>query len=1096
MKKIISLSFLLVSFLAISQDKIPYIDYDEIVAEVSKLAIDKDYDKVLESLNKISKNDSTYCSVLTSKSYYLIQQEKYNEAIAITNEGLDLDCDSGSKLFFTMNKGVSLESLERYNEAIEVYDKGLELFPASDKLWYNKASCYKNLGDIPKTIEAYQKAITLNPLHRNAHLFLGNICYEQNLTTQALMCYNMALMVEPDSERAFALLKYVNQAISDKNENEPDDDLVVSEDDEAFEDIDLILDNRIALNNKYKVDHPIDIALVKQNHAMLEQLEDFEGNGDFWDKRYVPIYKWIKQNEQFDNFIYTIVYSIKNEKFKKIVGKKTDDITSFIAGVISQSYDVFSPQSKMVDGTEKDINYYYADGRIQGEGEITNKTITGNWIYYNENGKITGKGSYDNNSERHGKWSWYHDNGKLKETAHFKNGVINGKNELWYDNGKPNISTTITDGKFEGEYLYYLPSGALKQKKYYKVDELDGKYLAYFNVGEAITEFDVDYKEGKIENNVVEFYANGDVYSNIEFKNGERNGLETQYYWNKQKSLEANYADNALNGSYVKYHSNGQISEQGQSVDGFFDGNWKTYYQDGTLESEIEYDEGKLTGIYKINDTDGKPYNEFEYRRGEIISYKYFDKEGNVLTENRKKGGEFYFKGFHANGNIMSEGQYDIKGGKMGEWKFFDKNGVLTDDGEYKDNLTIGTHNTYYTTGEISSVSEYDEGNLTGYYKAFHVNGNLETQGWYKDGNQHGEWRFYHINGVLKDVSFYHKGQAHGKEEIYGTNGDLMKEIHYNYGTITKEVLYNPNKEIHQITDKANAKQNYTLVIKHFNGNKEVELDFVNGLKHGSYKNYDFDGNLYITGSYVNDAQNGEWIWRYPNGDIKYKQTYLNGSEDGKAIRYYENGQIEDDSNYEYGLQHGEWVSYFEDGTIDTKTTYIKGNQHGRKEFYSQTGKFQLVRFYNHGTLIGYSYLDTSGKEKEMIPITKETAKIEAFYQNGKPSRTMEYKNGQITGTYKAYYFDGTLENELKYKNGEYHGDYVDYYKDGTIKNKYNYYFGALEGLAVHNYPNGKPKDVANYKTDEMHGSRKYYNESGQLTKTETYFNGSVSKTE
>jgi hypothetical protein len=32
------------------------------------------------------------------------------------------------------------------------------------------------------------------------------------------------------------------------------------------------------------------------------------------------------------------------------------------------------------------------------------------------------------------------------------------------------------------------------------------------------------------------------------------------------------------------------------------------------------------------------------------------------------------------------------------------------------------------------------------------------------------------------------------------------------------------------------------------------------------------------------------------------------------------------------------------------------------------------------------------GNEKEMIPVEKETVKIEALYDNGKRSRTMEYK--------------------------------------------------------------------------------------------------------
>lgn len=198
--------------------------------------------------------------------------KKYKNAIVVLDEGLRLDCETNSQLFFIINKGV-------------------EIFPANDDLWFNKGTCYETMDDIPKAIQAYQKVITISPLYRNAHLFLGNICYRQKLTTQALMCYNMALMVEPDSERAFALLKYLNEAISGKNENEANDDLTVSEDAAAFEDIDLILDTRIALSDKYPVHHDIDIALVKQSHAMLEPLEDFDGNSGFWDRRYVPIYK-------------------------------------------------------------------------------------------------------------------------------------------------------------------------------------------------------------------------------------------------------------------------------------------------------------------------------------------------------------------------------------------------------------------------------------------------------------------------------------------------------------------------------------------------------------------------------------------------------------------------------------------------------------------------------------------------------------------------------------------------------------------------------------------------------------------------------------
>jgi hypothetical protein len=47
MKIILSLSLLLFSLLSFSQDKIPYIDYDDIAVEVAKYSGEEKYNKVL-----------------------------------------------------------------------------------------------------------------------------------------------------------------------------------------------------------------------------------------------------------------------------------------------------------------------------------------------------------------------------------------------------------------------------------------------------------------------------------------------------------------------------------------------------------------------------------------------------------------------------------------------------------------------------------------------------------------------------------------------------------------------------------------------------------------------------------------------------------------------------------------------------------------------------------------------------------------------------------------------------------------------------------------------------------------------------------------
>lgn len=1068
------------------QEKLPFIDHETIFASVAVSAEKENYDEVLEQLQSINKNDSTYCSVLTSKSYYYILQKKYKEALSATNEGLALNCASSSKLYLLMNKGVSYSNIDNYQEALKVYETALELYPRNPKLWFNKGIALEKLENVPGAIEAFQKAIVYDPLYRNAHLQLGNISYRQQLMAQALMCYNMALMIEPDTERAFALLKYINDVVADKNESESVPNLVVSPDDDAFEDIDLVLNNRIALNANYPIDTKIPIPLVKQNHALLQQLQSFEGNNGFWDKYYVPFYNWISANNHFEDFTYTINYSIKNDDYKTIIDNNKNEITAFIKEYIVKWFDILSKNEK------EELAYLYSDLKFSAEGSRKNGLFVGDWTFYDNNGGLSSEGIFNEKGERHNTWTWYHDNGKTKEIANYKDGKLNGENKQFYDDGSPYVVAEFKEDEFEGEYKYYLETGGLKQKKQFSNGKLNGKYLAYFDVGEALMEYDTDYKEGAIFGDLIEYYADGKVYSIVNFENDKRQGKETQYYWNTKKSLDAGYKDGNLQGTYITYHSNGNQKDVGQSEEGYFHGDWKSYFYDGTINAEYVYNKGALDGLYKTYDLDGVLASEFQYRKGEIISYKFFDKSSKVLSEARKKGGEFFYEGYHPNGNKAAEGMYDSSGGKIGHWKFYSHNGVLSEEGLYQDNEPRGLHNFYYKSGEIMSILDYDKKEGNRYYKYLYPNGQMQTQGWYKGGLKHGEWRYYYIDGTLEAIHFYHKDQLHGTQQNFAVDGNIESYTTYEYGEVVKEAYYSTNKEIHETIDFKDAEKTYKLLTHFQNGNIQTEINYVNGISHGPYKLYNFYGTVIASGYYNNGSQDGTWNWYYDDGKIRISEGYLNGNRDGVSKHYYNSGQLEDDYFYNYGSKTKTWLSYHENGKLSTSTDYSDGSQEGRKEFYSASGNLQIVRFYKNDVLIGYTYLDANGKEKEMIPIKNETGKLEAFYDNGKPSRTMTYVNGDLQDDYKAYYYNGQLESHTIYDKGEYNGLDIDYYENGQLKLSERMLYNTRNGKSEKFHANGKLKELVNYLNNEKHGEAKYYDETGKLIKTEYYSNGHV----
>lgn len=1081
----------LTPLLGFTQAKVEHLDIDVILENAVESSQQGNFEKTLEILNNVSKNDSAYCSVLTSKSYYLLNLEKYDEAIKIADEGLSGSCDN-EKLYFYMNKGAALASQENYKAALKTYNKGLESHPKNYKLWYNKGISLENTDKLEEAIDAYKKAIFYRPSYPKPHLQLGNICYRQGKIAQALMCFNMYLLLDPDSEGSFNTLKSLNDIISSENENSYNDEIQISEDDEAFEELNLIIDNKIALNKKYKIENEIDIALVRQNHALLEQLKEFEGNSGFWEKKYVAFYNWINENNLFDNFTYTLNASIQNPKYKKVIDKNIKNISSFKEQMLQKWMQIL--QEGTINNPDK--SFYYNNNYLQAYGKLKDGNTIGDWVFYDSNGRITGKGNFNNEGKRDNNWKWYYANGNVKETAQYTAGVLEGAYITYHENGKENIKTSYANDKLDGEYTIHNSRGALTQKKYFKEDLLEGTYQAYFNVGEDLIEYKTPITKDNAEGIGYEYFSNGDIFAERNFKNGELHGLESLYYNNNKIRAEINYSNGKYHGSYKTYHVNGQLAEIGQSIEGVYDGLWKTYYPNGNLESEFNYVNGKIDGIYKYFTPSGLLNYEYEYRKGLIIAYKFYNDKGEIIKEDRKKGGEFLYKSYSIDGNLTSEGLYDIKGGKKGEWKFYSNNGILTSKGTYIDNETNGEYTNYHNNGEKSSVFHYKNGTIIDYGIDYHLNGKIKAQGWYKEGAQNGEWHSYYLNGNIEAINFYHKGQLHGEQQYFSVDGKLDHTSHYKYDELQHERYYTIDSTLLEEVNYIQDKSDYQVTFKHFNNKNNIVIDYKNGLKHGKYVNFDFYGNKYIEGTYLNNSAHDEWKWYHENGKVKIQLNYLNGNLDGKYLRYYDNGILEDDDYYINGDAHGTWKSYYENGNLNTVTEYEYDKINGRKEFYAPDGTLQLVRIYDYGKLIGYTYLGEDGKELPIIPLKNETGLIKAFFKNGKPSREMEYINGDLSNIYKSYYISGAIESKIEYDSGEYHGLNLEYYENGNVKNERHYSHGDLNGTHKSYYENGKLKKEINYLNDEKHGEVKYYDKSGKLTKTEYYFNGAIYKVE
>ncbi|MET1258136.1 hypothetical protein ABV409_02285 [Flagellimonas sp. DF-77] len=1092
MKKfLLLLPFLLFTLLCSAQDKIPQIDFDTIIKKVRVKANAGAYDEAVQLLDQINKNDSTYCSLLVSKSFYLLTQKKFDAAIAATEEGLQTDCYDLHSSFY-INQVVIHIRQENYEAAIRSCDVGLERFPQNKTLLYNKAVAYEGMGKIKEAVALYQHTMAIDPWYRKPYLQLGNIAYRQELMAQALMCFNMYLLLEPDADGAFNTLKSLNNIVQSKNEHTKDPKLELSPDDGAFEDIDLILTNRLALNEGYQTGNEIDVALTKQNHALIESLDGFSANDGFWDRKFVPFYQWVRDQGHFNDFTYTLCYSIENETYKKIVNKKFDEIQSFYESARQRWKAIMANDLVTEGGTQKTLTHYFEDGYLQGIGETKAETLYGPWQLFNQSGRKTADGSFNENGNRDGDWTFYNDKGERSETVVYEDGVLNGPNLVYFPNGRLKISANYANDQLDGEYRYYSDKGALLQRKYFKNGALDGPYRAYHKVGEPLLQTEAEYVAGDIKDTYNEYFATGSPRSVINFSDGQAHGPELKYYSNGAVELDMMSANGEAEGSYKIFHPNGNPKEVGQTSNGNYAGSWKTYYSTGVIESEYSYgDNGTIDGDYHYYDTDGKLNYTFVYRKGELIAYTYFDKDGGIIEQNRKKGGEFYYKGYSPQGALVTEGLYDIKGGKVGEWKYY-ANGILTDKGTYKDNLLQGAYTSYFPNGDIRAISNYTNDSLQGYSASYFPNGKIKRQGWNKDGRAHGEWISHYPDGGISEVNFFHKDQLHGVQKLFSGNGVLYKTSTYAYGEPVKETYYDAQGQEHFSFTNDNEQTKYEVTYRHYNGKPSVTFNYVNGIRHGAYVSFDFYGTKISEGEYLNGELHGPLKLYHDNGQLKTEANFLNGELDGPFKSYHENGSRQEVYQYANGQLVGEVFDYHENGVLLAKNVYVDGKRHGRREDYDPNGKLQLTRYYDYGRLIGYGYLGTDGEEIPMVPLTNESGRVTTYYDNGKVSREMEYQNGYLINDFKEYYYSGQLYEQATFVEGDYHGKYIEYHENGSLKTEHTYVYDLLHGGSKTYHENGKLKKERTFKNDVQEGPSKEYDANGTLIKEETYFNGEI----
>ncbi len=183
---------------------------------------------------------------------------------------------------------------------------------------------------------------------------------------------------------------------------------------------------------------------------------------------------------------------------------------------------------------------FYADGKLEAEGQYTDNRRTGMWKFYTSSGKVEQTGNY-NNGRPDGLWKWYYDNGALLREEEYFQGQRDGAFTEYSPSGEVITSGQYTSDEKNGEWKYQIGDDTAEGK--YIAGLMDGMWKSYYNDGEL--RFKCNYTQGNPDGPQFYYYDNGRL-KELQFYNmGIREKIWKKYDEEGNQLLTIGYKNDA-----------------------------------------------------------------------------------------------------------------------------------------------------------------------------------------------------------------------------------------------------------------------------------------------------------------------------------------------------------------------------------------------------------------------------------------------------------------------------------------------------------------------------------------------------------------------
>lgn len=253
---------------------------------------------------------------------------------------------------------------------------------------------------------------------------------------------------------------------------------------------------------------------------------------------------------------------------------------------------------------------------------------------------------------RNGMWKKYYDNGQVKMQGNFTNGRLDGQ-VLYFDTSGVVVKKEIfVAGERKGDIQTYHPSGKIKMKGNYS-DDVSLAVEAYFNSKGVQT---IISGKGTITN------QSKSLKEIVNYEFGAPHGEWKSWTQDGNLYEVGTYTRGEETGKYIQYSKSGKIKEEGSYLNGLEHGNWKSYRVNGDLIEEGEYNEGEKVGKWTYYYRSGKKKEVIEHHVDGDKVWSFWAESG--MQKVKEGTGEYFDRDING---IAIKGLV-VKGLKEGQW--------------------------------------------------------------------------------------------------------------------------------------------------------------------------------------------------------------------------------------------------------------------------------------------------------------------------------------------------------------------------------------------------------------------------------------------